>query len=215
MRIAFDFDDVLVDFVGAFLRGLNISLARAHGKIGGYTRFDIELDGWDMGPWANRTLVNNGLMTPGERWLDWFMNTHMPLWMYAKTESGAVRVMEALVRDGHRLEIVTNKPLKARKVVYTWLLEWNAPVESVHILDGHFDKHEVSEADVLVDDRPDTLRAWIDSRPRRMGILYARSQNEDDRRGLYVAESMDDVYALVTAYQRVGLERRVVPVVKS
>jgi len=183
MKIAFDFDDVLVDFVGCYLDALETETGRH------YDRKDISLDGWDMSTWANGVL-GLGQENP-MAWLEW-MRPCVGLWETAKTTPGALPALWALERAGHELEIVTNKPRWAYSVVWSWLNRTDAPFSTVRILNG-FSKEEASDADVLVDDRPSTVRAWNASRPGRIGILYARRQNEQDRKGLYVAQDMQDV----------------------
>ena len=190
--VAWDFDDVCIDFVGAWLRAVRKEL---HLYI---ERADIKLDGWDMSAWANQTLYDAGVkINPGPMaWLDWMPLTY---WLTADTTPGVERCMSRFADEGMVNEVVTNKPPYARTVVWSWLLRTDVPVTRVEI-NGHFKKHEVSQAQVLIDDRPSTIRAWNESRGDRLGILYGRSQNIHDREGLVVANSMTDVYELVNHF---------------
>jgi phosphoglycolate phosphatase-like HAD superfamily hydrolase len=186
--IAFDFDDVLIDFVGCFLKAVNTRFDLD------MTRDDIETVDWDMQEWANRLLSRvTGRYFAGRCWLEWLTapgNIHF--WEEADTVPGALEALRFLDEAGHKLEIVTNKSPEAAHVVWKWLHDNRAPIYAVHILQG-FSKAEASQAEILVDDRPATIREWNASRPDRLGILFARSQNKEDRDDLYVANDFADI----------------------
>lgn len=178
MKVAFDFDDCLVDFVGCFLKAVNRELNSR------YTREDVDYDGWSMGSWASSVV--------GEDWLEWF-ERRPRYWLEAETLPGALETLWALDKAGHELELLTSKPRWAHMVVWNWLVEHHAPFSTVRILDRVREKHEASDADIIVDDRPETVRDWNSSSFMRFGILFARVHNEGHRSGLYVAESHADV----------------------
>jgi deoxypyrimidine-specific 5' nucleotidase type C protein (NT5C) len=182
LKIAFDFDDVLVDFVGAWCKSVQDVLMLP------CSREDLILEGWDMGKHASQIV--------GMDWLDEWFRDHMSYWINAETEPDAVDTLWHLGLAGHQISIVTNKPDWARIAVWSWLEREDPHVDSV-IIANHFSKEEISDADVLVDDRPDTIRRWEASRPDRLGVLYARSQNINDRIGFTVAEDFGDVERIV------------------
>jgi hypothetical protein len=193
VKAAFDFDDVLVDFVGAWLLGL----LEERGFC--YYREDIALDGWDMGPWANKVLFETGLgeSYTGMDWLEWLNHPgRIKYWDEAETTPGALEALNDLASAGVELELLTNKPRWAHTVVWSWLFRTDAPFGGVRIL-NHMSKEQASDADILVDDRPGTIRKW--EATGRTGILYARSQNASDRAGFNVAYDFADV---VYAVQR-------------
>lgn len=187
MKIALDFDDVLVDFVGAWLNSANTELGLE------VSREDIRLEGWDMAKHASKLV--------GMDWLEW-IRLHLDYWMAAETTPRAVEAIAILADDGHEVQIVTSKPGWARPIVWNWLAKNNPKVYKV-VITNHFSKHDASDADVLVDDRPSTVRAWVDSSPDRYGILFARSQNVSDRKGLMVAETFDDVVHIVDTLSKI------------
>ena len=194
MIVAFDYDDVLVDFVGAWCDAYNMEVA--HDEL--IFREDLILNGWDMSKHASELV--------GEDWLE-FLRKNVRYWEEAETTPGAVEAINELRRRGIGVEIVTNKPDWAQHVVWGWLARNQVAVDGV-IITTHFAKHEVSNADVLVDDRPSTVRSWIDSRPERSGILFARSQNENDREGLLTAYNFDDVLWQLNVIDRVRGAKR-------
>ena len=183
---------MLIDFVGAWIHSVNMELG------GDWKREDLRLEGWDMAAHASEIV--------GCHWLnDWFRQ-HIGYWMDADTTKGAVKCINRL-SENFDIEIVTNKPDWARVVVWDWLHWHNPNVFRVTVTD-HFAKHEVSNADILIDDRPDTVRRWIDSRPGRYGILFDRSQNRDDRSGLLVARDMIEVEKQVKTIDKIINTRR-------
>lgn len=192
MKIAFDFDDVLVDFVGAWCRSVEEELMLPCSREG------LILDGWDMSKHASEIV--------GMDWLDEWLKSHISYWVNAETEPGAVECLKRLGAAGHQLSVVTNKPDWARRVVWSWLEREDPHIDSV-VIANHFGKHEISDAAVLVDDRSDTLRKWEASRPNRLGILYARSQNKFDRFGLVVAHDFEEIEQIIKSFaqQEVGV----------
>jgi len=180
VKIAFDFDDVLVDFVQCWLDAVWAERGVS------YDRRNIKVENWDMTAWANDVLGTEGM-----GWLEWLNGgSRINYWKQAATEPGMLEVLHRLHRQGHVLELVTNKPPWARQVVWAWLHRTDAPFTEVQILDT-FGKEQASTASLLVDDRPDTIRKW--EKTGRTGILYARSQNETDRNFPYVAYTPEDI----------------------
>jgi len=186
--VAFDFDDVLVDFVQAWLDAFNEVNSTS------WTREDIRLKGWDMSAWANEQVKDGD-------WLE-FLRDRLEYWVNAETEPGALECLERLHGDGHRIELVTNKPAWARTVVWRWMDRYNPPIEKV-VIANHFGKAKLSDATILVDDRPETLTDWEQSNSERTGILYARSQNRHARDKFVVAGNMDGVYDIVTIMDKI------------
>lgn len=182
MKLAFDYDDVLVDFVQAWCDSVNEQHPTAT-----ITREGLILDGWDMSKHASDIV--------GMDWLQW-LEIHLEYWYNAKTTPGALDALQTLKTRGHTLEIVTNKPEWARPVVWNWLGYNNPPFDQVTIT-NHFGKEDISNADVLIDDRPSTLDRWVASRPGRVGILFARSQNVKEQGMFPTAYTMQDVVNLV------------------
>lgn len=182
MKVAFDYDDVLVDFVGCWVRSVNELMGKD------LKREDLRLDGWDMATHASEIV--------GMNWLDEWLKEHIEYWYEAETTPGALATLKRLHEKGHSIEIVTNKPNWAKPVVWNWCQTHNPAVDKVTIA-NHFAKHEISDADILIDDRPSTLHAWNNSRPGRLGVLFARSQNKAQRHLFPVAETFDDIEWIV------------------
>ena len=164
MHIALDSDDVVLDFIG----GVCEAVSRDYGVH--ITPTDIT--GWEFSDVLDPVL--------GEPWWEW-MRRHAWLWGEKfKPVHGAIGGIEILRRAGHWLEVVTNKPAWAEAEVWKWYGRYKPPVNQVTVvpLDGRRPKHEVTEAVLLIDDKPETCADWVASRPNRMAFLFDHPHNQ-------------------------------------
>jgi len=56
---------------------------------------------------------------------------------------------------------------------------WRPAFQSVTIVDLEHPKHEVSQADIIIDDKPETVANWVASADDRFGILFRQPWNDD------------------------------------
>jgi len=165
MHIALDSDDVVV----AFLAGVCESINRD---------YDAHITPEDFTSWAMAPVVEPIL---GEPWWGW-MRRHAWLWGEKfKPVPGAIGGIESLRRNGHWLEIVTNKPEWAESEVWKWYGRYKPPVNQVTIvpLEGpeRRAKHDVTSAVLLVDDKPEACEEWAASRNDRFAFLFDQPHN--------------------------------------
>jgi 5'(3')-deoxyribonucleotidase len=168
--VAFDADDVVIDFVG----GICETLSRDYGV-------DVNpesITSWNFGQFIDHII--------GEDWWTW-MEKHAWLWHEKfKPIPGAIGSLETLRREGWRLELITAKPAWAEVAVWAWLGRYaRVPTfQTVTIVPqpnvtGQ-KKHDVSSATILVDDRPENCHEWQESREDRLAILFDRPHNHHD-----------------------------------
>lgn len=166
MHIASDSDDVIVDFIG----GVCGAVSRDFGVP--VTSEDIT--SWDMGAVLDPIL--------GEPWWEW-MRRHAWLWGEKFTPvPGALGALEQLRRDGHWVEVITNKPDWAEAEVWKWYGRYKPPVQQVTVIPYTQDgvarpKHDVTDAVLLIDDRPEACADWVASRADRTAFLFSQPHN--------------------------------------
>lgn len=161
MHIAVDLDDVVLDFCG----GLRIAMKK---------EYDVDLTDdafyqFDLHPILDPIV--------GGSWWKW-MRRRDWLWENFPAVDGAIGTLEALRSQGHYLECVTSKPRWAEYSVWRWLGKWRPPFQRVTIVDtdGKDEKWQVTDAHLLVDDKPGNVDAWeLDG--RRPAILFGRPHN--------------------------------------
>ena len=156
MHIAVDCDDVLLDLTG----GVRRVVEREYG---------VELPeftDWNMNQWLEPVL--------GEKWMK-FMRRRDWLWSTFPAIPGAIGTLTLLRREGHYLEMVTSKPEWAEASVFDWLAKWRPPIQRVTIVPPDGNKAEATNADLLIDDKPDNVIGWAAT--GRPALLFTRAHN--------------------------------------
>jgi 5'(3')-deoxyribonucleotidase len=110
----------------------------------------------------------------GRSWWEW-MRERDWLWPNFGAIDGAIGGLEKLRRDGHYLECVTSKPQWAEASVWKWMGKWRPPFNAVTIVDLDVRKVDVTDASILIDDKPSNCYAFADE--GRYAILYTRPHN--------------------------------------
>ncbi len=155
--VAIDADDVLVDYCG----GLAHAVKTEYGV-------DVSFDRWDLSSVLDPVL--------GEPWWEWMRDRDW-LWANFPAVEGAIGSLRILRRKGYYLEIVTSKPEWAEYAMWRWLGKWRPPVQRVTIVDPKTPKWQVTEARLLVDDKPENVHDF--RRAGRDAILFARPHNRE------------------------------------
>lgn len=159
-HVALDLDDVILDFVGGILRWLK-------------TEYSAEVDpekivDFNLRPFLDPIIGKNWWTAFRER--DW-------LWPNFDAVPGAIGAIEQLRREGWYLEIVTSKPDWAEYATWKWLGKWRPKVQRVTIIGPEDNKADYTTAPVLVDDKADNIREFIEA--GRQGILFTRPHNRN------------------------------------
>ena len=155
-HLAVDLDDVVLDLTGGVAR----TVAR---------EYDVPLpvfDNWDM----------NAVLTPilGQPWMKW-MRSKDWLWSTFPAIDGAIGGLETLRRQGYYLECLTSKPQWAEPQVWKWMGLWRPPFHRVTIVGPEERKVDLTDADLIVDDKPENCQAFLDD--WRGAILFTRPHN--------------------------------------
>jgi 5'(3')-deoxyribonucleotidase len=161
LHIALDLDDVVLDFVAGILDTVNRDF--------GSNVQPEDVKSWDFGQYIDGVI--------GRPWFQW-LEDHSWLWAQKfKPVPGAIGGIEKLRRAGHYLEIVTAKPAWAEDATWEWLARYKPRVHRLTIVPVEHigNKHEVTEADVLVDDKWENCEAWAND--GRQAVLYNRPHN--------------------------------------
>lgn len=162
LHLAIDLDDVVLDF----FPGVLSSFEKEFGEV-------VEFDGRPWGPDADSFYKHPLLLAAGYKsWWDWLRDREW-LWATFGTVSGAIGGIQTLRSQGHYVECVTSKPDWAEHNVWKWLGKWRPAFQRVTIVGRGTRKVDITEADVLIDDKPDNVREFIES--GRKGILFDRS----------------------------------------
>ena len=162
-HVALDLDDVVLDFVGGvcevITRDFGVEVCRE------------DITNWNFGQFVDHII--------GRPWFEW-LEDHSELWGDKfRPLTGAIGGIEKLRRAGHYLEIVTAKPGWAEDATWDWLAKYKPRVHRLTIvpLDHISNKHEVTDADVLVDDKFENCEEWAkDGRP---ALLFSQPHNAD------------------------------------
>ncbi len=164
LHIAVDLDDVTIDFfqgnIDAMYREFGVLLLKE------------DVTTWDdnpvkLFPWADYGYAD---------WWGW-LRTRDWLWATFPAIPGAIGGVHALRAAGHNVECLTAKPDWAEPQVWRWLGRWRVPFQAVTIADLTTPKSTLTQADILVDDKPSTIEDWVASADDRFGILYDQPWN--------------------------------------
>lgn len=171
MKLALDVDDVLLDFGTRILDTVNMEY--------GATLKIEDVTSWNLSELLDPIL--------GEDWWAWWEERDW-LWANAKAVPGAIGGLRRLHQQGHYIQLITAKPYWARKGLNQWLGKWNPYFDELIVGSARppMEKHLVSDALVLVDDKPDNVESWAGT--GRIGLLFSRPHNLE-----YVAPLWEDV----------------------
>lgn len=170
-HVALDLDDVVLDFVNGILDTVNRDF---HADV---KKEDIT--DWNFGQFIDGII--------GRPWFEW-LEDHAWLWGDKfKPVVGALGGIEKLRRAGHYLEIVTSKPEWAEDATWDWMAKYKPRVHKLTIVPldhtsmsarmSGSGKHEITDADILVDDKFENCEAWAkDGRP---ALLFSQPHNAD------------------------------------
>ncbi len=186
MHIAVDLDDVVLDFVG----NLVAVLQREYGS----TLTQEDITEWDL-----RKVLDPIV---GENWWHWWKRRDW-LWAQAPAVPGAIGGLTTLRRKGHYLEVVTSKPDWAEAQTWRWLGKWRPPVQQVTIVGPDARKVDFTEADLIIDDKPDNCLQFVNE--DREAILFDRPHNRSEQRFMRVA-SWENIPTLVEYLSQVEVE---------
>jgi 5'(3')-deoxyribonucleotidase len=180
MHIAVDLDDVVVQFWLGLVEAVN----REYG-----TDFaPVHQNDWDDNP------VKKYDFGGGRNVWQWLEEGGQGrLWANMQAIPGAIGGIDRLRRDGHYVECVTSKPEWAEWVVWKWLGRWRPRFNRVTITRLDEPKWAVTNAKVLVDDRPDNIEDWHES--GRPALLFTQPWNRtiDLRPGMWRVNNWHDV----------------------
>lgn len=166
LHIAVDMDDVLLEFFRSVCHRVN--------KDFGQTVDYEACSDWDRNPVKDLTCFGDG-----RTWWDW-LRDNVDIWASFPCTPDALTSVRRLQEQGHFLELVTSKPEWAEHIVAEWLDRNGFLFDVVTIAPTGVPKHELSNADVLIDDAPHNIRAWVNADPRRHGVVFTRPWNSGD-----------------------------------
>lgn len=158
MHIAIDLDDVVLEFTGGLRNAV-------------YNEFGIQIKEHEINKWDLSDLLNPII---GRSWWSWLRDRDW-LWANFPAVPGAIGHIEALRNEGHYLEILTSKPRWAEHSVYQWMGKWRPAVQRVTIVGPNDTKADWTNADVLIDDKPENLDSFM-----RATILFDRPHNQEN-----------------------------------
>lgn len=153
-----DLDDVVLDFSN----GLRHSISVEYG---------IEVP--EFTSWNYKEVLDPIL---GRSWWKW-MRERDWLWPNFPAVPGAIGGLTKLRNAGFYVECVTSKPEWAEFSVWKWMGKWRPPFNRVTIVDMDTPKHEATDADVLIDDKPQNVNDY--ARAGGKGILFNTSSNQE------------------------------------
>jgi 5'(3')-deoxyribonucleotidase len=122
------------------------------------------------------------------------------LWAGFPAIDGAIGHIGKLRDQGHYIELITSKPDWAEYNVYKWLGKWRLPIQRVTIVSLNDRKVDFTEADVLIDDKPENCEGFI--KAGRKAILFNSHHNQSyHANGMVRAMDWPDVMRKIEAMQ--------------
>lgn len=158
LHAAIDLDDVCLDLVG----GVCGVIRKEYGV-------DLQpeaITDWNFDYWLEPIL--------DQKWMKW-MRRRDWLWSTFPAVPGAIGGIDTLRRRGVYLELVTSKPEWAENQVWKWLGLWRPAFNRVTIVGPYERKVDFTDADVLVDDKPQNVQEFLEE--GRRAILFSRPHN--------------------------------------
>lgn len=177
-RLAFDLDDVVLDFTGGLRNSVEVE-------------YDVEVPPFTV--WNIAEVLDKII---GHSWWKWMKNRDW-LWKTFPAVKGAIGTINILRSQGYWVEIITSKPDWAEAAVWQWMGRWRPSVDRVTLVQDGDIKADFSDADILIDDKPQNCAEWAAS--GRPAVLFSRPHNLNDKvvAPIYRADTWADVRALV------------------
>lgn len=164
LHVAIDLDDVTLDFFQGVIDSM-------------YREFGVMLLKEDVTTWDNNPVKLFDWKSHGYKsWWDW-MKDHDWLWATFPAIPGAMGGIHALREQGHYVECVTSKPDWAEATIWTWMGRWKPEFQRVTITKLNDSKADATDAEILVDDKPQNILEWIESDEDRLGVLFDQPWN--------------------------------------
>jgi len=189
MRLGIDLDGVVADF--------NTGWMQLHADEFGSDLHPDMVDSWNC---LHRL---GGFADMREFW-SWASPTddRPSIFRHLEPYPDAIGSLRMLADAGHRVVIVTTKPLWARSDTFRWLADHDLPTTEVHLSER---KYEV-ECDVYLDDAPHVLHELVEHRPGATVCRFVRPWNEPIRGALDVTKWSEFV-DIVTQRSRLRVRR--------
>lgn len=177
LTILVDMDDVMVDLIGAWVDWLNI-------------KHDLDVDESSVTNWDMTKVFP--MLTEEE--------IHAPLfidefWMGVKPISGASDVLQSLIKDGHKIYVVTASHPDTMKPKSRILFE-HFPFLTYKNIIVAYDKGMV-QGDVIIDDYVPNLISVGSERSMRILITKPHNTYYQDDGSIIRASDWNEVYSLV------------------
>jgi hypothetical protein len=138
-----------------------------------YLGLDIhgEAQTWDWN-------IDEGVSALDWQWL-WSEGVKQGLFRYGHMVKGARLGLEALIRQGHTIEIATHRPANAVNDTLDWLSLYfrDIPVSGIHILSNGEPKSSVM-CDLLIDDKGANATEWVKSGRPALQFMRPWTSNE-------------------------------------
>jgi 5'(3')-deoxyribonucleotidase len=165
-----DADDVVVDFIGGLLDIIK-------------TEFDVDIKKEDIVEWNLHNILDKHIGSPGKPYSFW-KHLQKREWLWAQFDAvpGAIGAIQQLRREGHYMELITSKPEWAEHNVWKWLGAWRPEFQRVTITKLEDRKADMTDADILIDDKPENCEGFIED--GRQAILFASAHNKAYRGAL-------------------------------
>lgn len=183
LHVAVDLDDVVLDFMA----GVFSAFEREYGVRPEY----------DQQPWGSAAVEFTRhpmfLESGYQNWWGWLRDREW-LWATFGTVPGAIGGIKRLRAAGHYVECVTSKPEWAEHNVWKWLGRWRPAFHAVTIVTAGDRKVDFTDADVLVDDKPQNCVEFMEV--GRHAVLFDRSQRAEHC-GAYTARDWESVVKVV------------------
>lgn len=130
------------------------------------------------------------------------------LFRYGHMITGARRGLEALVRDKHKIIIVTHRPENAVSDTLEWagLYFKGIPLSGFHVISSQHPKTTIPW-DVLIDDKPENIQHAEDA--GRIGLLFNQPWNESARPAFRLSGWNNMPFAMSVVQDWAQLERQI------
>jgi 5'(3')-deoxyribonucleotidase len=160
-HIAVDLDDVVLDF----WKGVCAAVELEYG---------IKVDPAQTRDWDNNQVKTMNVFGKGRTWWDWLKERDW-IWQTFGVVPGALGGLHQLRQAGYWLECVTSKPEWAEWTTWKWLGKWRPPFNSVTIVNSTQRKVDMTDAHIIIDDKPQNCEEFQDA--GRRSITFKQPWN--------------------------------------